>query len=159
MFNLVVNGESFYTDAEADTPLLWVIREELGLSGTKFGCGKGICGACSIHINGEAIRSCQIRVEDAVGKTITTIEGLGAKKLHPVQEAWLDLQVPQCGYCQSGQIMMAASLLANNPEPTDEQIISTMSDNLCRCMTYNRVKKAVKKAIELNKKENVWSKT
>ena len=115
MFNLVVNGESFYTDAEADTPLLWVIREELGLSGTKFGCGKGICGACSIHINGEAIRSCQIRVEDAVGKTITTIEGLGAKKLHPVQEACLDLQVPQCGYCQAGQIMTAAALLKQNP--------------------------------------------
>ena len=154
MFNIVVNGQSYYTDAEPDTPLLWVLREELGLSGTKFGCGRGICGACSIHINGEAIRSCQIRVEDAVGKTITTIEGLGEKKLHPVQEAWLELQVPQCGYCQSGQIMMAASLLANNPDPSDEQITATMSDNLCRCMTYNRVKKAVKKAVEITKKSN-----
>tara|TARA_X000000950_G_scaffold148831_1_gene183586 strand:- start:3861 stop:4328 length:468 start_codon:yes stop_codon:yes gene_type:complete len=154
MFNITVNGQSYYTNAEPDTPLLWVLREELGLYGTKFGCGRGICGACSIHINGEAIRSCQIRVEDAVGKTITTIEGLGEKKLHPVQEAWLDIQVPQCGYCQSGQIMMAASLIANNPDPSDQQIIATMSDNLCRCMTYSRVVKAVKKAAEIFKRDN-----
>ena len=148
MFNLVVNGESYYTDAEADTPLLWVLREELGLSGTKFGCGRGICGACSIHINGEAIRSCQIRVEDSVGKTITTIEGLGDKKLHPVQEAWLDLQVPQCGYCQSGQIMTAIALLENNQNPSDEEIENSMAGNACRCMCYVRIKDAVKLASE-----------
>ena len=148
MFNIVVNGQSYYTDAEPDTPLLWVLREELGLSGTKFGCGRGICGACSIHINGEAIRSCQIRVEDAVGKTITTIEGLGEKKLHPVQEAWLDLQVPQCGYCQSGQIMQAVSFLRTNPNPTDEEIESAMRGNLCRCMTYPRVNKAIRAVVD-----------
>ena len=152
MFNLVVNGESFYTDAEADTPLLWVIREELGLSGTKFGCGKGICGACSIHINGEAIRSCQIRVEDAVGKTITTIEGLGAKKLHPVQEAWLDLQVPQCGYCQPGFIMAVAAFLKMMPEPED-QMIDRLLTNICRCGTYNEVRAAIHRAAEIQKEE------
>ena len=155
MFNIFINGESYITQAEADTPLLWVLREELRLNGTKFGCGKGICGACTVHINGEAIRSCQIRVEDAVGKAITTIEGLGSKKLHPVQKAWLEIQVPQCGYCQSGQIMMASALIAQNPEPSENEIISTMSDNLCRCMTYNRVKKAVKRAVEIAKKEEV----
>ena len=153
MFNIFVNGASYTTESEADTPLLWVLREELRLNGTKFGCGRGICGACTVHINGEAIRSCQIRVEDAVGTVITTIEGLGANKLHPVQKAWLEIQVPQCGYCQSGQIMMAAALLAQNPEPNDQEIISTMSDNLCRCMTYNRVKKAVRKASQIALKE------
>ncbi len=153
MFNIFVNGASYTTESEADTPLLWVLREELRLNGTKFGCGRGICGACTVHINGEAIRSCQIRVEDAVGTVIATIEGLGANKLHPVQKAWLEIQVPQCGYCQSGQIMMAAALLAQNPEPNDQEIISTMSDNLCRCMTYNRVKKAVRKASQIALKE------
>ena len=145
----MVNGQSYYTDAEADTPLLWVLREELGLSGTKFGCGRGICGACSIHINGEAIRSCQIRVEDAVGKTITTIEGLGEKKLHPIQEAWLELQVPQCGYCQSGQIMQAAALLIENPNPTDAEINDAMAGNLCRCGTYPRIRAAIHSAAKL----------
>ena len=149
MFNIVVNGQSYYTDAEADTPLLWVLREELGLSGTKFGCGRGICGACSIHINGEAIRSCQIRVEDAVGKTITTIEGLGEKKLHPIQEAWLELQVPQCGYCQSGQMMNAAAFLESNPSPSDGEILEAMQGNLCRCITYVRIKEGVRRASEI----------
>ncbi len=155
MINIVVNGESFTTSAEPDTPLLWVLREELKLNGTKFGCGEGICGACTVHINGEAIRSCQIRVENAVGKSITTIEGLGSKKMHPVQQAWLDIQVPQCGYCQSGQIMMASALIAQNPNPKEDEIVSTMSDNLCRCMTYARITKAVLKAVEIARKEKV----
>ena len=152
--NLSVNGSNQVVDAPGDTKLLWVIREHLRLTGTKFGCGLGLCGACTVHMNGEAVRSCQIELSDAEGTQITTIEGLGANGHHPVQKAWAEIEVPQCGYCQSGQIMMAASLLANNPDPSDEQITATMSDNLCRCMTYNRVKKAVKKAVEITKKSN-----
>ena len=155
MIRLVINGESYLTEAEPDTPLLWVIREEIGLQGTKFGCGKGLCGCCTVHVNGEAIRSCQLRVEDAEGASITTIEGLSDTDDHPVQQAWLEMQVPQCGYCQSGQIMMASALLAQNPEPSDSEIVSTMTDNLCRCMTYNRVKSAVKRAAVIAKKEGV----
>ena len=155
MIRLVINGESYLTEAEPDTPLLWVIREEIGLQGTKFGCGKGLCGCCTVHVNGEAIRSCQLRVEDAEGASITTIEGLSDTDDHPVQQAWLEMQVPQCGYCQSGQIMMASALLAQNPEPSDSEIVSTMTDNLCRCMTYNRVKSAVKRAAAIAKKEGV----
>ena len=155
MIRLVINGESYLTEAEPDTPLLWVIREEIGLQGTKFGCGKGLCGCCTVHVNGEAIRSFQLRVEDAEGASITTIEGLSDTDDHPVQQAWLEMQVPQCGYCRSGQIMMASALLAQNPEPSDSEIVSTMTDNLCRCMTYNRVKSAVKRAAVIAKKEGI----
>ncbi len=156
MIRLVINGESYLTSAEPDTPLLWVIREEIGLQGTKFGCGRGICGCCTIHINGEAIRSCQLRVEDAEGTLITTIEGLASESnSHPVQKAWQEIQVPQCGYCQSGQIMMASALLAQNPDPSEDDIISTMSDNLCRCMTYNKIKQAVSRAAKIARKEEV----
>ena len=155
MARLLINNKSYLVNEEADTPLLWVLRENLQLTGTKFGCGGGHCGACTVHINGEAVRSCQIRVDDIDGAVITTIEGLSTSGDHPVQQAWLENQVPQCGYCQSGQIMQAAALLKNNPNPSDEEIQRSMRGNLCRCMTYNRVKKAVKKAIELTKKENV----
>ena len=143
-----MNGRAYFVDDEPDTPLLWVLREALQLTGTKFGCGGGHCGCCTVHINGEAMRSCRVRLGDVEGAVITTIEGLSPTSDHPVQHAWIEYQVPQCGYCQSGQIMMAASLLASNPNPTDTEIVATMSDNLCRCMTYNRVIKAVKKAIE-----------
>ena len=146
MAKLKINGKSYFVGNEPDTPLLWVLREDLKLTGTKFGCGGGYCGACTVHINGEAMRSCRIRVGDVENAIITTIEGLDAASNHPVQKAWLDLQVPQCGYCQSGQIMQAAALLAENDDPSDEDIEISMRGNLCRCMTYNRIKNAVKKA-------------
>ncbi len=146
MARLKVNGRSYFVDAAPDTPLLWVLREDLRLTGTKFGCGGGHCGCCTVHVNGEAMRSCQLRIADVEGELNTTIEGLDAGTNHPVQRAWLDEQVVQCGYCQSGQIMQAASLLAENPDPTDEEIEATMRFNLCRCMTYYRIKKAVRRA-------------
>ena len=146
MARLKVNGRSYFVDAAPDTPLLWVLREDLRLTGTKFGCGGGHCGCCTVHVNGEAMRSCQLRIADVEGELITTIEGLDAGTNHPVQRAWLDEQVVQCGYCQSGQIMQAASLLAENPDPTDEEIDAAMRFNLCRCMTYYRIKKAVRRA-------------
>jgi isoquinoline 1-oxidoreductase subunit alpha len=139
-----VNGKPFALSAEPDTPLLWVIREELGLTGTKFGCGIAACGACSVHINGEITRSCSVPVSDVAGKSITTIEGLAPApdKLHALQQAWIDHQVPQCGYCQSGQIMAAAALLKSTPRPSDAQIDEAMT-NICRCGTYTRIRAAI----------------
>ena len=151
MPNLTINGQSFFADAPPDTPLLWVIREDLRLTGTKFGCGIGVCGACTVHINGQAVRSCSITVGDAEGALITTIEGLHPSNAHPVQQAWVEHQVPQCGYCQSGQIMQAAALLSANPAPSDQQIVESMNGNLCRCATYSRIVGAVKRASEIMK--------
>lgn len=142
-----VNGEEKTIDASPDTPLLWAIRNHLGMTGTKFGCGMSQCGACTVHIDGVATRSCITPVTAAVGKEVTTIEGLATDgEPHPLQQAWVDHMVPQCGYCQSGQIMTAASLLASNPKPTDSQIREAMSGNLCRCGTYNRIFAAIKQA-------------
>jgi isoquinoline 1-oxidoreductase alpha subunit len=146
MLKLNINGRSMSVDADSDTPLLWVIREQLQMTGTKFGCGAGQCGACTVHVNGEAVRSCQTMAGDVANKKITTIEGLSAKGDHPLQKAWIAEQVPQCGYCQSGQIMQAASLLANNPNPTKEEVVAHMDGNLCRCMTYSRIHKAIMRA-------------
>jgi isoquinoline 1-oxidoreductase subunit alpha len=143
---LNINGRNMSVEAANDTPLLWAIREQLQMTGTKFGCGAGLCGACTVHINGEAVRSCQTSVSDAAGKKITTIEGLSAKGDHPLQKAWIAEQVPQCGYCQSGQIMQAAALLAKNSNPTKEEVIDHMDGNLCRCMTYSRIQKAIMRA-------------
>lgn len=144
-----VNGETRDVDVEDDMPLLWVLRDELGLTGTKFGCGIAQCGACTVHMDGLAVRSCQIAAATADGSEIITIEGLGSPSaLHAVQEAWIEHQVAQCGYCQSGQIMQAASFLDTNPEPTDEDIDNVMSGNLCRCGTYPRIRAAVKTAAE-----------
>ena len=146
---LTVNGSNQNVDAPGDTKLLWVIREHLRLTGTKFGCGLGLCGACTVHLNGEAVRSCQIDISDAEGVQITTIEGLDGNANHPVQKAWLELQVPQCGYCQSGQMMNAAAFLAANPSPSDDEIIEAQQGNICRCITYNRIKTAIKRASEI----------
>src|SRR3974377_1785586 len=139
-----VNGKAAAVEAEADTPLLWIVREYLKLTGTKFGCGSGKCGACPVHINDKAVRSCRVAVWKAAGKKVTTIEGLNGK--HPLQKAWIAEQVPQCGYCQSGQIMQAASLLAKNTNPTKEEVVAHMDGNLCRCMTYSRRTKAILRA-------------
>ena len=146
MTTLTINGHSQKVDAPDDTPLLWVVREHLQMTGTKFGCGAGYCGACTVHLDGEAVRSCQTSLKDAAGKKITTIEGLDAKGQHPLQVAWIAEQVPQCGYCQSGQIMQAASLLAKNANPTREQVVEHMDGNLCRCMSYIRIQRAVLRA-------------
>ena len=144
---LTVNGTSHTVDVEDDMPLLWVLRDELGLTGTKFGCGIAQCGACTVHVDGLAVRSCQIAAGEAAGREITTIEGIGnPAALHAVQAAWIEHQVAQCGYCQSGQIMQAASFLSLNDEPTDQDIDRAMSGNLCRCGTYTRIRDAVKTA-------------
>lgn len=147
--DLTVNGTSHTVDVEDDMPLLWVLRDELGIKGPKYGCGIAQCGACTVHIDGLAVRSCSITAAQAAGREITTIEGLGTPEaLHAVQAAWIDHQVAQCGYCQAGQIMAAASFLATNPEPTDEQIDQAMSANLCRCGTYPRIRDAIKSAAQ-----------
>jgi isoquinoline 1-oxidoreductase alpha subunit len=145
MANLTINGKSYPVNAAPDTPLLWVIREHLQLTGTKFGCGAALCGACTVHVDGAAVRSCQLPVSQAAGKKITTIEGLHPRGQHPLQLAWIVEQVPQCGYCQSGQIMQAAALLAKNPNPSDEEIVAAMSGNICRCATYLRIKRAIQR--------------
>ena len=141
---LSVNGKHRELDLQQDTPLLWAIRDELELKGTKFGCGIGQCGACTVHVDGVAIRSCITPVAAVEGRAVTTIEGLDAQGNHTLQKAWLEAQAPQCGYCQSGQIMQAASLLQSNPSPTDAEIITSMNGNLCRCMAYGRIKQAIK---------------
>jgi isoquinoline 1-oxidoreductase alpha subunit len=143
-----LNGKSTTVDAPAEMPLLWVLRDVLDLKGTKFGCGMAQCGACTVHLDGQAVRSCQTTVAQAAGKKITTIEGLHPDGRHPVQLAWIAEQVPQCGYCQSGQIMSAVALLAKNPNPTDADIVTAMSGNICRCATYPRIKRAIKRAAQ-----------
>ncbi|HYC06017.1 MAG TPA: (2Fe-2S)-binding protein [Azospirillaceae bacterium] len=144
-YALTVNGSRREVEADADTPLLWVLREELGLTGTKFGCGAALCGACTVHVDGVPVRSCSLPVEGAADQRITTIEGLSTDRSHPLQKAWIEEQVPQCGYCQSGMIMAAAALLAEKPQPTDADIAEAMT-NLCRCGTYTRVRKAIRRA-------------
>ena len=143
---LRVNGSEHKVNVAAETPLLWVLRDTLQLTGTKFGCGAGLCGACTVHLEGAAVRSCSTPVSQASGKNITTIEGLGGSGLHPLQQAWIAEQVPQCGYCQTGQIMAAAALLASTPQPSDEQITQAMAGNICRCGTYDRIRKAIHRA-------------
>ena len=142
--SLSVNGKPASVDVAPDTPLLWVLRDTLGLTGTKFGCGKALCGACTVHLGGMAIRSCQTQIGSVAGQKVTTIEGLGGN--HKLQKQWVAMDVPQCGYCQSGQIMQAASLLASNKSPTDEDIDAAMSGNICRCGTYTRIRAAIKAA-------------
>ena len=146
MPNLTINGHNVTVDAAKDTPLLWVIRDHLNMTGTKFGCGAGLCGACTVHVDGVAVRSCQTQFGDVAGKKVTTIEGLSQHGDHALQKAWVAEQVPQCGYCQSGQIMQAASLLSHNPAPTRDEIVEAMNGNLCRCMTYPRIVKAIERA-------------
>jgi len=146
VFNLNINGKQQQFDVDPDTPLLWVLRDHAKLVGTKYGCGIGQCGACTVHLNGSAMRSCSLPVSAAADKKITTIEGLGAKGLHAVQQAWLEHDVAQCGYCQAGQIMNAAALLDRNPNPDDAEIAAAMDGNICRCGTYTRIKAAVKTA-------------
>lgn len=143
MIKLTVNGKMRQVDVVPDMPLLWVLRDELGIKGPKYGCGIAQCGACTVHIDGQAVRSCQMRIGDLGKRTVTTIEGLGAKSLHVVQRAWIEHQVPQCGYCQCGQIMQAAALLSANPRPSDDDINAAMSGNLCRCGTYERIRTAI----------------
>jgi isoquinoline 1-oxidoreductase subunit alpha len=145
MVNIIVNGTRHQIDVEGNTPLLWVLREEIGLTGTKFGCGIAECGACTVHVNGEAIRACSVPVSTVEGKEITTIEGLSPDSSHPVQQAWLTEQVPQCGYCQSGQIMATTAFLKSNPNPTDADIDSGLT-NICRCGTYERLRRAIHRA-------------
>ncbi|NNC63984.1 MAG: (2Fe-2S)-binding protein [Gammaproteobacteria bacterium] len=146
MASFTINGELVEVDADPRTPLLWVIREHLKLTGTKFGCGVGQCGACTVHVDGEATFSCLMTVAGVEGREITTIEGLAPDSDHPLQTAWVEEEVPQCGYCQSGQIMRAADLLSKNPNPTREEIVAHMSTNICRCGTYNRIIRAVQRA-------------
>ena len=146
MIKFVVNGKEAYSEQPGDTPLLWVVRDELGLTGTKFGCGVAQCGACTVHVNGVPTRSCVTPVSSVAGKKVTTIEGLSPAADHPLQKAWIAEQVPQCGYCQSGQIMQAAALLAKHPRPSDAEIDDAMDGVLCRCGTYNRIRRAIRAA-------------
>lgn len=146
MTSFTLNGKQMTVEVDADTPLLWVIRDEAGLTGTKFGCGIGMCGACTVHLNGKAQRSCVLPLSAVEGATIVTIEGLDPNGAHPVQKAWQEIQAPQCGYCQSGQIMQAAAVLKDTPDITDAQIDEQMTGNLCRCMTYTRIRAAVRQA-------------
>ena len=148
MINLTVNGEARQYDADGEMPLLWYLRDLLSLTGTRFGCGKGLCGACTVHLDGRAVRSCSVSMDRLDGANVTTIEGLGADGDHPLQIAWANHNVPQCGYCQSGQIMQAASLLAENPNPDDQQIDDAMNGVICRCGTYQRIRAAIKSAAE-----------
>jgi isoquinoline 1-oxidoreductase alpha subunit len=144
--SFAVNGAAVTVDAAPDTPLLWVVREHLKLTGTKFGCGAGLCGACTVHVDGKAVRSCQTQLSDVANKKVTTIEGLSNNSSHPLQKAWIAEQVPQCGYCQSGQIMQAAALLAKSKSPTRDQIVQHMNGNICRCGTYPRIVRAIERA-------------
>ncbi len=146
MTSLNVNDTLYEVDIETDTPLLWVLRDIIGLTGTKYGCGVALCGACTVHINGKPARSCVTPLAEVIGKQVTTIEGLSKNTLHPVQQAWIDEQVPQCGFCQSGQIMSAVALLRKKPHPTDMDIDQAMKGNICRCGTYQRIRAAIKKA-------------
>ena len=149
MTSINVNGKPVEIDVDPETPLLWVLRDTLGLTGTKFGCGMALCGACTVHLDGEPTRSCQVPVSAVGDKPVTTIEGLAKDRSHPVQQAWIELDVPQCGYCQSGQIMSATALLAKKPRPSDADIDSAMSGNICRCGTYSRIRAAIHRAAEL----------
>ena len=144
--SLRVNGSERKVTVSPDTPLLWVLRDTLNLTGTKFGCGAGLCGACTVHVEGAAVRSCSTSISQVAGKSITTIEGLSANGLHALQKAWITEDVPQCGYCQTGQIMAAAALLAKNPHPSDQDITRAMSGNICRCGTYDRIRRAIQRA-------------
>jgi len=150
MTTFFVNGRSVTVDVDPSTPLLWVLRDSLNLTGTKFGCGMALCGACTVHLEGQAIRSCVAPLSRVAGKHVTTIEGLSSDLTHPLQKAWIELDVPQCGYCQSGQIMSAAVLLAENPKPTDQDIDEAMGGNICRCGTYPRIRRAIHRAAELS---------
>jgi len=149
MMKLNINGDTPTLDADPEMPILWALRDILKLKGSKFGCGKGLCGACTIHLNGQAIRSCITPLAAAEGSDITTIEGLSADGSHPVQQAWVEHNVPQCGYCQSGQIMSASALLADNAAPSDADIDTAMAGNICRCGTYPRIRSAIKRAVEI----------
>jgi isoquinoline 1-oxidoreductase subunit alpha len=151
-YSIVVNGAKQTVDVDGDTPLLWVLRDTLGLTGTKFGCGEGLCGACTVHINGKAQKSCSVSIQDASGQSITTIEGLAADKNNPIFKTWLDLEVSQCGYCQPGQIMTLAAMLRDNPKPTPQEISDTMTGVLCRCGTYQRIREAVETIVEGGKR-------
>ncbi len=146
MIHLKVNGADRSYEGDPEMPLLWYLRDELGLTGTKFGCGMGLCGACTVHLDSKAVRSCSTSMDDAAGKNIVTIEAIAAHGLHPVQQAWIETNVPQCGYCQSGQIMQAVALLNSNKKPTDHDIDQIMSGNICRCGTYQRIRAAIKSA-------------
>jgi isoquinoline 1-oxidoreductase alpha subunit len=149
MIELNINGKDAHVDVDAATPLLWVLRDTLSLTGTKFGCGMALCGACTVHLDGAPIRSCVTPVSAVAGKKVTTIEGLSSDRSHPVQKAWIELDVPQCGYCQSGQIMSAVALLTQTPQPTDAQIDAAMAGNICRCGTYQRIRAAIHRAAQL----------
>jgi isoquinoline 1-oxidoreductase subunit alpha len=149
MMRLNLNDQIVNVDAAPDTPLLWVLRDHLAMTGTKYGCGMALCGACTVHVDGAAMRSCVLPLRALEGKSITTIEGLAHDRSHPVQRAWIELDVPQCGYCQSGQIMSAAALLSSNPAPSDADIDAAMAGNICRCGTYGRIRKAIHRAAEL----------
>lgn len=149
MIRINVNGRAIAVDAAPDTPLLWVLRDHLGLPGTKYGCGRALCGACTVHLDGAAVRSCSLPIADLADRRVTTIEGLSVDRTHPVQRAWIELDVPQCGYCQSGQIMSAAALLRSNPHPSDSDIDAAMTGNICRCGTYSRIRRAIHRAAEL----------
>jgi len=151
MIRLEINGKGQNVDLPGETPLLWTLRDELGLTGTKFGCGMALCGACTVHLDGQPIRSCVTPVSAAAGKRVTTIEGLSDKGDHPVQRAWIELDVPQCGYCQSGQLMSAAALLAKSANPTDTDIDTAMSGNICRCGTYQRIRAAIHRAAAIKR--------
>ncbi len=151
-YQFSVNGQSRKVEAQPNTPLLWVLRDNLDLTGTKFGCGKALCGACTVHLDGNPVRSCSTPVSAIGTKKITTIEGVSAEGLHPVQQAWIDENVPQCGYCQTGQIMSAIALIEKNPNPSDSDIDSAMSGNICRCGTYERIRKAIKRAANADAK-------